>query len=222
MLRHLILFSATISFLLSVTSSTVTGQEGEASYYANKFHGKPTASGERYNMWAMTAAHRTLPFDTKVKVTNIDNGKSVVVRINDRGPFKPGRIIDLSKAAAAEIDMIKSGTAPVRIERVELGESIPDEPTEYFDIKVQRRRLKGYGVQLASLQDLGNLIHYLDKLEAEGIANVFVQIAYVKKERFYRVVIGGFESRETAANRLAELKRRGFDGFVFTMVGTEP
>lgn len=90
--------------------------EGTASYYGKAHHGKRTASGERFNQNALTAAHRTLPFGTRVKVTNLDNGRSVVVRINDRGPFGRGRIIDVSKAAAEQLNMLRSGTAPVRLE----------------------------------------------------------------------------------------------------------
>ncbi|MFP4106468.1 MAG: septal ring lytic transglycosylase RlpA family protein [Phycisphaerae bacterium] len=90
--------------------------EGTASWYGPKFHGKKTASGEVFDQTALTAAHRTLPFGTRVRVTNLANGKSVVVRVNDRGPFVKGRIIDLSRAAAEEIGMIRSGTARVRLE----------------------------------------------------------------------------------------------------------
>ncbi len=89
---------------------------GVASWYGGKFHGRRTASGETYNQHALTAAHRTLPFGTEVVVTNQNNGKSVVVRINDRGPFSGGRIIDLSHKAASQIGMINSGTARVRLE----------------------------------------------------------------------------------------------------------
>nr|WP_245198342.1 septal ring lytic transglycosylase RlpA family protein [Jiella mangrovi] len=89
---------------------------GNASYYGARFHGRRTANGERFNMNAMTAAHKSLPFGTKVRVTNRRNGKSVVVRINDRGPYAHGRVIDLSKAAAARIGMVRSGTAPVKID----------------------------------------------------------------------------------------------------------
>ncbi|MBD3392374.1 MAG: septal ring lytic transglycosylase RlpA family protein [Chitinivibrionales bacterium] len=89
---------------------------GVASYYGPGFHGKKTANGERFNMYRMTAAHKTLPFGTRVRVTNLDNGKSVIVRINDRGPYKKGRIIDLSKGAAKKIGMIGTGTARVRLQ----------------------------------------------------------------------------------------------------------
>ncbi len=95
--------------------------EGVASYYADEFHGRLTSNGEMYDMHGLTAAHRTLPFGTKVRVTNLENGKSVVVRINDRGPFKEGRIIDLTLGAAKELDMIRNGTAKVRLEVLEWG-----------------------------------------------------------------------------------------------------
>lgn len=89
---------------------------GEASYYSDRHQGARTASGERYNKNAMTAAHRTLAFGTRVRVTNLNNQRQTVVRINDRGPFSKGRIIDLSRAAASQIGMIHSGVAPVRVE----------------------------------------------------------------------------------------------------------
>lgn len=91
-------------------------KEGVASYYGSKFHGRRTASGRIYDMNEMTAAHRTLKFGTKVKVTNLKNRRSVVVTITDRGPFIKGRIIDLSRAAASKIGMLKSGVAKVKIE----------------------------------------------------------------------------------------------------------
>lgn len=91
-------------------------QVGWASWYGRKFHGRKTASGERFNMNAMTAAHRTLPFGTKVRVTNLANKRSVIVRINDRGPFARGRIIDLSRRAARVLGYARKGRARVRIE----------------------------------------------------------------------------------------------------------
>jgi rare lipoprotein A len=93
--------------------------EGVASFYADRFHGRVTANGERFNMDALTAAHRTLPFGTWVRVTNMENGKEVMVRINDRGPYINGRIIDLSRGAAREIGLIKPGTGAVKLEAFE-------------------------------------------------------------------------------------------------------
>ncbi len=91
-------------------------QIGLASWYGRDFHHKTTASGERYDMHDLTAAHRSLPLDTLVRVTNLSNKRSVVVRINDRGPFAHGRIIDLSRGAAERLGMAKAGVAPVRVE----------------------------------------------------------------------------------------------------------
>lgn len=91
-------------------------QVGVASYYAHAHHGRRTASGEAFDMGTLTAAHRTLPFGTRVRVTNLANGRRAVVRINDRGPFKGKRIIDLSYAAARQLGMVGPGTARVRLE----------------------------------------------------------------------------------------------------------
>ena len=91
------------------------------SYYGKKFHGRPTSNGEIYDMHKFTAAHKTLPFQTKLRVTNPDNGKSVVVRINDRGPFVAGRDLDLSQAAARQIEMIAHGVKELEIEVLEIG-----------------------------------------------------------------------------------------------------
>ena len=99
--------------------SVVYRQTGIASYYAMKFHHRKTASGERFDNYAMTAAHKTLPFGSEVKVTNLNNGKSVTVRINDRGPFVKGRIIDLSRAAFSQIANLDRGVVKVQISVVQ-------------------------------------------------------------------------------------------------------
>lgn len=107
----------------STGSSRIQGftERGTASWYGPNFDGKPTASGEKFNQSAMTAAHKTYPFGTVVRVTNLRNGRSVEVRINDRGPFVKGRIIDLSRGAAKKIDMIQAGTVPVRLDVLRWG-----------------------------------------------------------------------------------------------------
>ena len=108
---------------LHAESAPGDADDGYAVYYSDRFHGRPTASGEPYDKTAFTAAHRTLPFQTVVRVTNLTDGRSVQVRINDRGPFNSRRrIIDLSRAAAERIDIIRSGVCPVRVEIV----SLPD------------------------------------------------------------------------------------------------
>jgi rare lipoprotein A len=116
---------ATLAFfpLQSVASSDRTHSlQGTASYYGGKFHGRKTASGERFNQEALTAAHKTLPLGTQVRVTNLRNGESVDVKINDRGPYVRGRIIDLSKGAARELRMINAGTAKVKVEVIARGD----------------------------------------------------------------------------------------------------
>jgi rare lipoprotein A len=98
--------------------------QGLASYYADDFHGKKTANGEIYDMYQLTAAHRSLPFGTKLRVTNLDNQKSVVVRVNDRGPFKMERIIDLSLGAATQLQMMGVGVARVQLDVIEWGDNL--------------------------------------------------------------------------------------------------
>lgn len=100
-------------------------EKGGASWYGTKFHGRRTSNGEVYDMYAMTAAHKTLPIPAYVKVTNLENGKVVVVRVNDRGPFHEGRIIDLSYAAASKLGFAQQGTAQVLVEAVGPGDQVP-------------------------------------------------------------------------------------------------
>ncbi len=160
---------------------------GIASWYGHPFHGRRTANGEVYDMEGMTAAHKSLPFDTWVEVNNLDNGRKTVVRINDRGPFIEGRIIDLSKRAAREINMIGPGTANVRLEIV--GRSTPS-------------RAKTYTVQVGAFRDRKNAARL-----REGLARRYQDVAMIKVEApdrtFYRVRVGKFpdirQAREVAA-----------------------
>jgi rare lipoprotein A len=108
--------SVLIETQIDDTSSTI---EGKASFYGSEFNGRKTANGEVYDETALTAAHRTLPFGTVLRITNLQNGLSVIVRINDRGPFHPDRVIDLSKSAAEEIDLIRYGVADIEAEILE-------------------------------------------------------------------------------------------------------
>ncbi|MBO5825650.1 MAG: septal ring lytic transglycosylase RlpA family protein [Treponema sp.] len=112
-----------LSINMSLSALTLYKNDVTASYYAEKFHGKRTSNGEIFNMNDLTCAHKSLPFNTILKVTNLSNGKSVQVRVNDRGPFVAGREIDLSKAAAKKLGMINSGTAKVKIQIVKMGKN---------------------------------------------------------------------------------------------------
>lgn len=122
-------FGSTVTAVLflsffAIGCGTLSGgktQKGLASWYGDAYQGRDTASGEPFDMNAMTAAHKKLPFQTLVRVKNLRNGRDVVVRINDRGPFIRGRIIDLSKAAAREIDMIEDGVVPVKLKVLKKG-----------------------------------------------------------------------------------------------------
>lgn len=115
-MKRYFLFIVSLILLLTVSScAPKITQTGKASYYADKFNGRRTANGEIFRQRKKTAASKTLPFGTMVKVKNLSNGKTVKVRINDRGPFVEGRIIDLSKKAAKKIDMVKAGVQPVQI-----------------------------------------------------------------------------------------------------------
>lgn len=104
-----------ILVLLLTSCGRSVSETGKASYYADKFNGRKTSSGEIFRQLKKSAAHKTLPFGTKVKVKNLDNGRTLKVRVNDRGPFVPGRIIDLSRKAARKLGMINAGTANVEI-----------------------------------------------------------------------------------------------------------
>ena len=200
-------------------AQTGSTQFGVASFYGKKFHGRKTANGERFSMWAMTAAHKTIPFNTKVKVTNLENNKSIVVRINDYGPFSKGRIIDLSRGAAAKIGMIESGTAKVRLDIVGRDGRHDAEKakgnTEYFKADIVRQNITGYGVQLASFTKMENLIDNLDRFRKKDIGDVFIQLATVNGARVHRIVLGGYDSKEAAEWKLKTLKAKGIDGFVF-------
>ena len=110
-------FAAAIT-LLTMTGTSYADSVGMASYYGKEFSGRRTANGERFNPGGLTAAHRSLPFGTKLQVTNLRNGKKVVVRITDRGPFAKGRVLDLSYGAARAVGMVSSGTAKVKMERL--------------------------------------------------------------------------------------------------------
>jgi rare lipoprotein A len=218
--RSLIIRGILLLLLASPAAAQVGfTQTGIASYYGADFHGKKTSSGEIYNMWALTAAHKSIPLQTLVRVTNLENKLSVVVRINDHGPHVKGRIIDLSRGAAAKIGMIRKGTARVRLEVIE-ADTRPDFAkekgnTEFYSVSTKRVDVRGFGIQLASFQHMANLIQFTERLKKAGISDSYVQVATVAGKVVHRVVLGGYESKEAADWKLRTLKQQGIDGFVF-------
>ena len=175
-------------------------QTGEASWYGPNFHGNLTANGERYNMNKMTAAHRTLPFNTKLRVVNVDNGKSVVVRINDRGPYAKGRIIDVSKKAARKLDMIGSGTARVELYLVSAPEAT---------VRKSGTSSGSYTLQIGSFSSRQNAETVAQKLDDTRIVSV-----EVKGGKVYRVYYGNYDSKKSAEKAKRKLKRKGFQSLV--------
>lgn len=175
-------------------------EEGVASWYGPNFHGKLTANGETYNMYDLTAAHRTLPFNTVLRVENRDNDQSVVVRINDRGPFAKNRIIDLSKKAAEEIDMIGNGTASVRLILLE-GDL---ENSRTTDLKVAT-----YTVQVGSFQEKSRALELSEKIRGSRVEEVSLNNTTV-----YRVYYGIYKDKDEARRTQKELQRKGFSGYV--------
>lgn len=174
--------------------------DGVASWYGPKFHGRQTANGERYDMYAFTAAHRTLPFNTHVKVVNLDNGKSTVVRINDRGPYAKNRVIDLSKAAAQRIGMIGNGTAHVALYVIK---------GEISESDIKNINEDTFTVQLASFSTFDAAKDYSQRLNGAHIEKVNLE-----KQTVYRVYMGNYHERNKAEQKRKELARQGFHGFV--------
>jgi rare lipoprotein A len=184
-------------------------ERGIASWYGKKFHGRKTSSGETYNMYAMTAAHKTLPLGTHVSVINLNNNKKATVHINDRGPFVRGRIIDLSYSAAKKLDMISSGTAPVEI--VVLGVESSNLAT---DSRItQKPSVDFYSgnftFQIGAFKNKDNAIRLKHKLD-QKYPNVHITEYDTGQDILYRVRIGKVSSLEEAVNYENTLLQHGF------------
>ncbi len=180
-------------------------QKGIASWYGNKFHGKRTSSGEDYDMYAMTAAHKTLPIPVFVEVTNHDNNRKAIVKVNDRGPFHQGRIIDLSYAAATKLGVAQTGTANVSI-RVVTTES--DKNRQRSGAVIESHLVEGdkLYVQIAAFSSEDNALSHLEKLQGEGFRDVRLHIESKKGKALYRVRIGPLPSEQVAKNVVVQLK----------------
>jgi len=180
-------------------------QKGIASWYGNKFHGRRTSSGEDYDMYAMTAAHKTLPIPVYVEVKNIDNGRKAIVRVNDRGPFHDGRIIDLSYAAATKLGVAQTGTANVKIRVVNSEQDKGSNHSQRFVESPVSDGDKLY-VQVAAFAAEKNALQYMEKLQEQGFFDVRLHIESKKGAAVYRVRIGPLPSEHVAKNVLSQLE----------------
>jgi rare lipoprotein A len=200
-----------LSFLLLASCASSGKSKTVASWYGPKFHGKLTASGERYNMYAMTCAHKQLPLGTRLRVTNRANGKSVVVVVNDRGPFVRGREIDLSFAAAKKIGIVGPGTGKVRYRIIGR-----DERYRKY-IKDGRSIIAGnhkpvsgpFTIQVASFTEKSNAYHLMDGLKL-NYRRVHIKNTRVDGKRFYRVRVGKFKKRSKALDYAKRLADEGY------------
>lgn len=185
-----------------ISPPSAATQTGMASWYGPGFHGRATASGDIYNQYDLTAAHPTLPLGTKVMITNLENGRSAEVTINDRGPFVKGRIIDLSYAAAHMLGMIGPGTIPVRLEVIDSG---PHQITRV-------RSSLDYTLQAGSFISRENA----QRLKAQ-LTTTYPRISQIsivpfqgKAATYYRVQLGTFADRREAEDHARQLSRLGF------------
>lgn len=176
-------------------------QIGIASWYGIEEHGKKAASGERFSLYDYSAAHRSLPMETVVRVTSLENGRDVIVRINDRGPFVDGRIIDLSYAAAEAIDMLRSGTARVKVEVI----STPNRPNNFFEAN--------YTVQVASFRDREKALNLKKKLDRK-LDDVRIETQNLDGGIYYRVRVGRFSEKGKAEKLADKLQKSGYRGAV--------
>jgi rare lipoprotein A len=191
-------------------------QKGSATWYGSRYHGRKTTSGEVYNKNRMTAAHPSLPFGTKVKVTHAGNNKAVIVRINDRGPFKGGYIIDLSEAAARKIGLHAAGAARVSVEvlsgstdETEIAEILPV-PLVTPDSALVDPQLTYYVIQAGSFASQANARVQSEKLKTfRQDMPVSLNEEMIKGRKMHRVVAGRFNNRAEAEQIKAELAKQG-------------
>jgi rare lipoprotein A len=182
-------------------------QEGTASWYGKDFHGKSTSSGEKYDMHAMTAAHKTLPLGVYVKVKNKDNGSEVTVKVNDRGPFVKNRVIDLSYAAAKMLGVDVAGTAPVRVEA--LGYRAAGSSGEVYYHAPENYDGGTYSVQVGAFKEYPNAVRLSDQLK-KIFGYSQIKSAIVNGELYYRVHAGRYTSLTAAEDAEKNFAEHGY------------
>ena len=186
-------------------------QKGIASWYGPGFHGNHTANGEIYNQYDLTAAHPSLPLGTHAMVTNLTNGRSVEVRVNDRGPFVGGRAIDLSYAAARVIGMVGPGTAPVRVEVLATHRHVAAQPPA----PAVRRDESGkrYAIEVASFSARHKAEHLRNRLTPR-FPETHVSAVDIGERTYYRVRLGPYPARETAVAHAEQVVRLGYPAVI--------
>jgi rare lipoprotein A len=201
-------FFITISLLASCATYEKYPESGYAvaSWYGSEFHGRPTSSGEIFDMYSFTCAHKEFPFGTKLKITNVSNNKSVNCIVNDRGPFISGRDIDLSYAAADEVGIIGKGTSRVRIEHM-------GRDTTYVKEVMYLTSTGPFAIQVGSFRELSNAVRLKKVLELK-YDKVYINEVKMKGGAFYRVRIGKFLKTEDAVRLARTLADEGFSVFV--------
>ena len=198
--------------LISPLFSEVYKSGVTASYYAEDFHGKRTSNGERFNMNDYTCAHKALPFDTILKVTNLSNGKTCNVRVNDRGPFVASREIDLSKAAAIKLGMIGSGTAIVKLEIVKRGpETKLSQQTAASASKIMA---KLGGGSSSSASNSGSTKSSKNSAKSKSTASTAKKSANLTPGTYWDIQLGAFSTKENAKEFARRLSRAGFHDIV--------
>ncbi|MCP3875330.1 MAG: septal ring lytic transglycosylase RlpA family protein [Desulfobacteraceae bacterium] len=192
-----------------IANATGFVQNGKASWYGRKFHGRKTSNGERYNMYAMTAAHKTLPMNTWVTVHNLQNNRKIVVRINDRGPFIYGRIIDLSYTGAKRIGIVGPGTAKVRVTALGRATSYSKKTKDPITFKAIDYWKGNFTVQVGAFQVKANAEKYRYKLSRK-YKNSHISTFTNDRGTFYRVRIGRFTNLKNAIRFSEKIITQGF------------
>ena len=183
-------------------------QKGIASWYGKKFHGRKTSSGEIYDMYAMTAAHKTLPLPTYLEVKNLKNGRKIVVRVNDRGPFHENRIVDLSHTAATKLGIIEKGTGLVEIRAINPGTYSRGGAPVYTGSRASKNSSPDFYIQVGAFSDLGNAKKLKNKLAPLG-QRVRISKTKVSRKTVFRVQVGPLNNIDVADDVVSQLRRLG-------------
>lgn len=230
-----------VSLLFMLSSSNISlaspPEKGLASYYSDSYHGRKTATGERYDKNKRTAAHKTLPFGTKVRVYNPSNKKSVVVVINDRGPYIKGRIIELSRKAAQDINIIKAGVAKVEVtvlsssnnNKTPSSVTKPKKPVNkpssnqaenmieeaqkmeaggLYKMQVLKMTPQGFGVQVAGYSDYQSVVQQLAVIQNNWFKGANVYVDQKDNKPYYKIILGPLNTREEAQSYCANIKEK--------------